>query len=88
MVEKGDWRLQGQERYLMGRKVRKTPFVRRSEQWDHEHCAFCMDKFSDRAGDLHEGYVADDPGENWICPTCFADFREMFHWELVEPGKE
>ena len=55
MVEKDDWRLQGQERYLMGRRVRKTPFVRHSEQWDHEHCAFCWDKFSDRAGDLHEG---------------------------------
>ena len=84
MIEQNDWRLRGQEDYLKGRKLLKIPF-QRSEMSDHYHCDFCWAKFSDSDGDLHEGYVTAGERNNWICPECFADFREMFQWELVEP---
>ena len=84
MIEKNDWRLQGQESYLAGVKLVKIPFFRWSETWDHEHCDFCGAKFSDYEGDLHEGYVTADNKRTWICSECFEDFREMFQWELVD----
>ena len=84
VIEKNDWRLRGQENYLKGRRLIKMPYFRWSETWDHEHCEFCWDKFSDYEGDLHEGNVTVDDKYNWICPECFADFKEMFQWEPAD----
>ena len=66
MIEKNDWRLKNQEKYLNGRKIMKIPYFRWSKTWDHEHCAFCWDKFSEYEGDLHEGYVTADDKRTWI----------------------
>lgn len=36
-----------------------------------------------------DGYriVAAPNNDHWICPTCFADFREYFDWtETTRPG--
>lgn len=88
MIEKNDWRLMGQEKYLKGRKIMKIPYFRWSKTWDHEHCAFCWDRFSEYDGDLHEGYVTADDKYTWICPECFEDFKEMFQWELVDAEEE
>lgn len=85
MIEKNDWRLQGQELYMTGRKLMKIPYFRWSETWDHDHCDFCFATFSEYEGDLHEGYVTADNRRTWVCPECFEDFKEMFRWELVEP---
>ena len=84
MIEKDDWRLQGQEKYLTGVKLIRIPFTPLSKTWDHEHCEFCWAKFSNHEDDLHNGYVAEDK-HVWICPECYEDFKEMFRWELVEP---
>ena len=84
MIENNDWRLKNQEKHLKGRKLMKIPYFRWSKTWDHEHCAFCWDRFSDYEGDLHEGYVTADDKRTWICPECFEDFKEMFQWELVD----
>ena len=60
MIEKNDWRLQGQEKYLTNRKLMRIPYFRWSKTWDHDHCDFCFATFSEYDGDLHEGYVTAD----------------------------
>lgn len=35
-------------------------------------------------GDLHKGCVTADDKRTWICPECFEDFKEMFHWEFAD----
>lgn len=83
MVEINDWRLQGQEKYLAGKKLMKVPYFRWSKTWDHDHCDFCWATFSEYENDLHEGYVTEDK-HTWICPECYKDFKEMFKLELIE----
>ena len=80
MIEKNDWRLQGQEKYLTNRKLMRIPYFRWSKTWDHDHCEFCWEKFSDYPDTLHEGYTTED-NYYWICPTCYNDFKEMFKWK-------
>lgn len=82
MVEKNDWRLFGQEQYLMQAKLRRESYRQPLPYWDHDHCAFCFDKFSEADGDLHEGYCTEDHNY-WICPTCFEDFKSMFQFNLI-----
>ena len=84
MIDKNDWRLQGQEKYLMNKKLVHILYFQWSKTWDHEHCEFCSTKFSKHENDLHEGYVTADDKRTWICPECCADFKEMFAWELIE----
>jgi hypothetical protein len=75
----GDWRLQGQEKYLSGVSLSKKTYTRRREDWDHDHCEFCSARFSETEGDLHEGYTTDDE-YHWICQACYDDFKEQFQW--------
>lgn len=56
MLEENDWRLTCQEEYLMNAKLIRKQYQCPSPEWDHDHCAFCWDKFSEYDGDLHEGY--------------------------------
>jgi hypothetical protein len=78
-----DWRLQGQEQYLTGVLLVKKRYRKRSESWDHDHCKFCWRKFSERPGDLNEGYATEDE-YYWICENCYGDFREQFRWTVKE----
>ncbi len=78
-----DWRLQGQEKYLAGVLLRKKRYSRRSEDWEHDHCEFCSKKFSERPGDLNEGYTTEDE-YHWICENCFEDFKRQFQWTVIE----
>ena len=87
--DQADWRLQGQARYLQGvnlvhRQYRRYPG---NPDWDHDHCEFCGSKFmvEDYPEVLHQGYTTEDD-YHWICDPCFADFREMFNWQVVEAG--
>ena len=62
MMPKDDWRRMGQEDYLMGARLYRMPFIPQSEQWDHEHCVFCFDKFylhPDHPEFLREGYCTE-----------------------------
>ena len=74
-----DWRLQGQEKFLMGATLAFRKYEPYRSGWDHDHCEFCGIKFSKLAGDKNEGYVTHDM-YRWICKDCFEDFRNMFHW--------
>jgi hypothetical protein len=86
VVADDDWRLQGQQRYLTNRTLRWATWWEYRPGWDHDHCEFCWAKFGliDEDGFDHvDGYVTDDDDYHWICPACFADFRERFGWTVV-----
>ena len=85
MTTDEDWRLTGQEAYLVG-----VPLCWRtyegSESSDHDHCEFCFAKFAEAdviAEALHAGYATLDR-YRWICQQCFVDFRQRFEWTVVE----
>lgn len=92
MVEKDDWRLTtgpviGIEEELKNIPLYYIPFQPLSAQWDHEHCAFCWDKFYLNETCLQEGYCThpqNTRSAHWICPACYEDFKEMFGWTLVQ----
>lgn len=77
----GDWRLQGQEKYLKNASLMYSKYKKYSKTWDHDHCEFCGQKFSEVGSDLHEGYCTEDH-YRWICPTCFNDFKARFNWTV------
>ena len=81
MIEKDDWRLRGQERFLSGKTLYLRKWRSPEKDWDHDHCQFCWEKFSDSPDTLHEGYTTED-NRHWICPTCYNDFKEMFQWKV------
>jgi hypothetical protein len=74
-----DWRLQGQEQYLKGVALARHRYKKLREDWDHDHCEFCSRKFSERPGDLNEGYVTADC-YRWVCDDCYGDFKDAFGW--------
>ena len=87
----GDWREQGQEKYLSGLEFTKRRYERYSESWDHDHCEFCGAKFCEdgsegaATGDcLTDGYGTAD-NYRWICEPCFRDFRDKYHLRLRAP---
>jgi hypothetical protein len=94
-----DWRLTGQEEYLSGITLRRMPYFRWSESWDHDHCDFCGAEFMtpedtpegyEHAGKpiQHEGYTNEGVAGRkdhywWVCGECFEDFSERFRWTVV-----
>lgn len=81
MIDSNDWRLQGQEEYLKGVSLTLKKYTKYREDWDHDHCEFCSEKFMEEGNPdcLHEGYATSD-NYRWICKQCFDDFKEMFSW--------
>ena len=75
-----DWRLTNQIKYLYQKKLVRRKIADFPDK-DHEHCEFCWDKFGRGDNMLKEGYCTED-AYNWICDTCFEDFKEMFAWKL------
>ena len=61
------------------------PRVSENPEWDHDHCEFCSAKFmvEDLPDALHQGYATKDD-YRWICERCFADFRDMFEWKVID----
>jgi hypothetical protein len=53
--------------------------------WDHDHYDFCWENFSlkEYENSIHEGYATVDD-YNWICPTCFEDFKDMFNRKVID----
>lgn len=77
-----DWRLTNQMNYLYGAALKKAIFVQTGIN-DHEHCEFCMGKFSEEAGALHAGYCTRDRYW-WVCEKCFQDFCAQFAWHIED----
>lgn len=65
----------------MNAKLKIAQYIKPSDGWDHEHCAFCWDKFSENSEDLNKGYCTLDK-KYWICEDCFNDFKEMFNFKV------
>jgi hypothetical protein len=84
MVDRTDWRLRDQERWLKGSTLSFRDFIP-SPGTDHAHCEFCHAKFmiTGTPDTLHFGYTTVDRYQ-WICTTCFRDFREMFQWTVAD----
>ena len=82
MIEKNDWRLSGGREYLQKLKLIKAEYKMKCKTSDHEHCAFCWEKFSESHEDLNTGYCSID-GKHWICEECFEDFKEMFDFRVI-----
>ena len=89
-----DWRLTGQERYLQGVTLRRKPYYRRNESWDHDHCEFCWAEFdvNPECEALREGYAVAGYTVNgrqfpddycWICSRCYEDFKDQFGWNAA-----
>ena len=83
-ADETDWRLQGQEKYLLGVRLTRRTWHQTQAGWDHDHCEFCSAEFSDERypNALHEGWTTSDE-YRWICERCFADFRERFGWKVA-----
>jgi hypothetical protein len=77
-----DWRLQGQEKYLLGATLYFKKYKDRITTTDHDHCEFCFKKFSDEIPDaLTEGYTTQQD-YRWICQECYQDFNDVFKWHV------
>lgn len=88
MAALNDWRLKGQERYLMKATLFYKNYVERTTTTDHDHCEFCFAKFSDNSPDtLHVGYTTTDD-YRWICTPCFGDFKDMFQLRVGNQNNE
>jgi hypothetical protein len=72
----------GQESYLLGKQLIYKQWIQYQENWDHDHCEFCMAKFSNYKDALHSGYCTMDERQ-WICEDCYNDFKEFFQWRTV-----
>ncbi len=84
MIDKNDWRLlRGQINYLQGVDLVFHSYIPQSKNNDHDHCAFCMQKFSQPS---QYGYSTIN-NYTWICPQCFQDFRDMFHWNVISKNQ-
>ena len=81
MTMQGDWRLTNQDAYLQGATLVHQQWQPANPRNDHDHCAFCWDKFAEYDGCLHEGYATEDR-YYWICGECFHDFKERFQWRV------
>ena len=85
--QQSDWRLKGQENYLHGVTLVHCRYhgYPKNPEWDHDHCEFCWAKFmiEDLPDALHQGYATKDD-YRWICERCFADFRHMFEWKVID----
>lgn len=80
-----DWRLNGQESFLLGVELTRADYVPPSPTWDHDHCEFCWAKFMDKDGpDIQRtGYnKLVDEILVWICNDCFGDFKKRFRWTV------
>ena len=57
MIEKNDWRLRNQTKYLLGKKMLFQNYLSMDQSWDHDHCEFCWNKFPE---ECDKGYATED----------------------------
>ena len=66
--------------YLYKLELKHALFASKNRN-DHAHCELCWNKISGNETDIHDGYV-DADRIYWICPDCYQDFKDLFHWTL------
>ena len=84
-----DWRAEN-AKGLRGLTLRRKKYRKRSERWDHDHCAACWAKFAEFDGpDIqHEGYATCEDYKfgadyDWVCIQCFSDLKHEMGWTEV-----
>jgi len=82
MIEENDWRLTNQESYLKNKLLIAKNYKDRITNTDHDHCEFCLERFSEDISDLNFGYSTED-NYYWICDECYNDFKNKLGWKLV-----
>ena len=76
-----DWRIMGQEGYLMNSTLQYITYSRDLCVDDFLQCEFCWDKFDEDPEHPLKAYY--EPKKKcWICEECFKDFKEHFHWTV------
>jgi len=82
-----DWRLNGQEEYLLNVKIKYSKFDKEKTNGDHDHCVFCWHKFMSDFTNIEDcsttGYCTLNK-EVWICEQCYNDFHKMFKWIVID----
>jgi hypothetical protein len=86
------WRIDN-ARLLRGVRLRLRQYTRRSESWDHDHCAACWATFAEFDGpDIQQrGYATGEDyprgaGYEWVCQTCFSDLKDDMGWTVADDG--
>ena len=82
MEQAEDWRYENAKR-LMGATFSARTYQKPSDEWDHEHCVGCWQKFAESGEPpdvIQAGYVTSN--DAWICPECFADLHVLLKWSL------
>ena len=80
-----DWRVMGQEGYLMRKKLRHCSFDRSMCFEDHDQCEFCFAVFDCDTNSPILAYYSPE-ARVWICEDCFRDFHQHFFWEVEDSG--
>lgn len=83
MTDSRDWRLDNLQP-LKGFRFSRAVLRTRRDDWDHEHCVGCWQKFAESGNPpevLHEGFREVNRDE-WVCPDCFETFREELSWSV------
>ena len=78
-----DWRIMGQESYLLGKKLQYRRYDRSICREDYLQCEFCWDLFDKDPEHPLMAYFEPE-GKYWICSRCFNDFKEHFLWTISE----
>ena len=79
-MNKKDWRLTNQLEYLSEKALVKRQYQPYREGWDHDHCEFCGERID---GSSPFAYATKD-SYYWICEQCYEDFKDMFHWVIIQ----
>jgi hypothetical protein len=80
---RNDWRIMGQEGYLLNKKLQHRHFSRTLCRDDFTQCEFCWSLF-DKDVSCPSMAFFEPQGKYWICETCYRDFREHFGWEVED----
>lgn len=78
-----DWRIMGQEGYLMERKLQHRRFNRTLCVEDYDQCEFCYECFDTDPKYISKAFF-DPITKCWICEDCYFAFKEHFGWTVEE----
>ena len=85
IIKTDDWRLTGQEDYLLFAKLKEvipSDYIKTLDnpEYFHEHCEFCMTKPEDNK---EQKFYCTLDNYRWICEECYNDFKEKFRFEKL-----
>lgn len=78
-----DWRVMGQEGYLLNKHLQYRIFSRELCVEDYDQCAFCWCCFDKNSDNPMKAYF-EPIKKHWICEECFNDFSVHFRWSVEE----